>query len=188
MVELKDAKCPGCGGELKLNPALEKGICIFCGKEIIVADAIQRAIVDGLQTSDAAITRAYQKLEDGDIDGAAADFRHVIDLKPAYGEAHYGCFVCALYAAEYYRHLNRGMQRNLLDYMESLTEAATTYGKRALQYAATDAEREKCQKQIDLITAQVELAEKHFTYDRLTWLQKRKAIAPPALSDLQILM
>lgn len=47
MVELKDAKCPGCGGELKLNPALEKGICIFCGKEIIVADATATKTIDG---------------------------------------------------------------------------------------------------------------------------------------------
>lgn len=100
-MELKDAKCPGCGGELKLNPALEKGICIYCGKEILVAEAIQRAIVDGLQTSDAAITRAYQKLEDGDVDGARSDFLHVIDLKPTFGEAHFGVFVCALFEAEY---------------------------------------------------------------------------------------
>lgn len=186
-MELKDAKCPGCGGELKLNPALEKGICIYCGKEILVAEAIQRAIVDGLQTSDAAITRAYQKLEDGDIDGASADFLHVIDLKPSHAEAHYGCLVCALYAAEYYRHLNRHMQRNLVDYVDSLTDAAVTYGKRALQYAASDADREKCQKQIDLIKAQVEVAKRRFEYERLSWWAKRGTVEP-VMSDLEILL
>ncbi|MBQ8618684.1 MAG: hypothetical protein IJ418_14400 [Clostridia bacterium] len=186
-MELKDAKCPGCGGELKLNPALEKGICIYCGKEILVAEAIQRAIVDGLQTSDAAITRAYQKLEDGDVDGARSDFLHVIDLKPTFGEAHFGVFVCALFEAEYYRRVNRGMQRNLFDYIDNLINAATTYGKRALQYAATDEERDICQRQIDLVKEQVALAKSHLEYDRLSWWQKRGATAPAALNDLLLL-
>ena len=37
-MELKDAKCPNCGGQLKLNPDLERGMCIYCGTEIIVSD------------------------------------------------------------------------------------------------------------------------------------------------------
>ena len=186
MVELKDAKCPGCGGELKLNPALEKGICIFCGKEIIVADAIQRAMVDGIQTSDAAITRAYQKLEDKNPDGAMADFKHVIDLKPTCAEAHYGCFICALFEAEYYRHLNQGLQRNLFDYIDNLTNAVETYGKRAVQFASSEEEKRKYQRQIDAAVAQAQLAMQHIEYGRLGFLQRRKATAPPQLSDLTL--
>ncbi len=186
MVELKNAKCPGCGGELKLNPAHTIFRCIFCDHEYPVEQAINLAKVDGIQTSDAAIERAYQKLEDNNPDGAMADFKHVIDLKPTCAEAHYGCFICALFEAEYYRHLNRNLQRNLLDYIDNINNAVGTYGKRAVQYASSDEERSRYQRKIDAAIAQAKLALEHIEYGRLGMFQRRKVTAPSALVDLDL--
>ena len=186
MVELKSAKCPGCGGQLKLNPAMSVFRCVYCDNEFLVEKAISLANVDGIQTSDAAIERAYQKLEDRDPDGAMADFRHVIDLKPACAEAHYGCMICALYAADYYRHLNQGMQRNLFDYIDSIRNAVSTYGKRAVQYASSEEERGRYRRKTEAALAQAQLALEHIEYGRLGIWKRRKVAAPTALLDLDL--
>lgn len=80
-MELKSAKCPNCGGKLQLNPAIEKGICIYCGSEIIVEDAIRLGReVDGIATVRTHLVRADQLLEDGEMDKAAKEFKDVINL------------------------------------------------------------------------------------------------------------
>lgn len=139
-MELKSAKCPNCGGKLELNPAIEKGICIYCGSEIIVAEAIQRfkGEISGIATVEKSLIRANQLLEDGDGDGAMKAFRHVIEVDPTNAEAFWGMYLCELATANYYAKLNSGMQRCWLDYYNSVKEAEDKYARRAIQYASPE--------------------------------------------------
>ena len=137
-MELKSAKCPNCGGKLELNPEIEKGICIYCGSEIIVAEAIQKfkGEISGIATVEKSLIRANQLLEDGDGDGAMKAFRHVIEVDPTNAEAFWGMYLCELATADYYARLNSGMQRCWLDYYNSVKEAEDKYARRAIQYAS----------------------------------------------------
>lgn len=136
-MELKDARCPNCGGQLKLNPDLEKGICIYCGTEIIVAEAIQKfsGEISGIASTKSSMLHAFNQLEDGDYDGAMKAFKHVIETEPTNSEAYYGMFKCSLVVAEYYKTRNAGMQRAIPQYYDDLAEAVQRYGRRAIQYA-----------------------------------------------------
>ena len=139
-MELKSAKCPNCGGKLELNPEIEKGICIYCGSEIIVAEAIQKfkGEISGIATVEKSLIRAQQLLEDGDGDGASRAFKHVIEVDPTNAEAFWGMYLCELATADYYAQLNAGMQRCWLDYYNAIKEANEKYARRAMQYATPE--------------------------------------------------
>lgn len=137
-MELKDAKCPNCGGQLKLNPDLEKGMCIYCGTEIIVSEAIQKFTgeISGIATTKSSLIHAFNQIEDGEYDGAMKAFKHVIETEPTNAEAYYGMFECSVIVAEYYKQKNAGMQRAIPQYYDDLSEAVQKYGRRAVQYAS----------------------------------------------------
>ena len=136
-MELKDAKCPNCGGQLKLDPNLEKGICRYCNTEILVSEAIHRykVEVDGIATIKSSMVRASNQLADGDYDGAMKTFKHIIEIDPENSEAYYEMFRCSVDIAAYYKNKNAGMQRTIPQYYEDLSEAVQKYGRRAVQYA-----------------------------------------------------
>jgi DNA-directed RNA polymerase subunit RPC12/RpoP len=47
-MRLIDLRCPSCGAEMKVNPDLEKIICIYCGKEMLVDPEVSQVhIVNG---------------------------------------------------------------------------------------------------------------------------------------------
>lgn len=137
-MELKNAKCPNCGGQLKLNPNLEKGMCIYCGTEIVVAEAIQKFTgeISGIATTKSSMLHAFHQLEDGDYDGAMRAFKHVIETEPTNAEAYYGMFKCSLVVADYYKRRNSEMKRAIPQYYDDLSEAVQKYGRRAVQYAS----------------------------------------------------
>ena len=139
-MELKSATCPNCGGKLQLNPQIEKGICVYCGSEIIVAEAIQKfkGEIDGLATTKTHLIRAEQLLEDGDADKAAREYRAVIDLNPQCAEAYFGLFKCEVASANYYLKLNYSLQRAVSDYLNDIANARDKYGRRAIQFASGD--------------------------------------------------
>ena len=142
-MELKSAKCPNCGGKLQLNPAIEKGIWIYCGSEIIVEDAIRLGReVDGIATVRTHLVRADQLLEDGEMDKAAKEFKDVINLKPDCAEAHVGLFRCEVASANSYLRLNYSLERAVSDFINDINLAKDKYGKRALQYASADQKKE----------------------------------------------
>ena len=91
---LTKAKCPACGGALELNPGLERGICVYCGSEFLVQEAIQKfkAEVDGLPTLKNMLIRAEQMLSDGDLQGAEALYEKILEGAPTCHEAWWGKF------------------------------------------------------------------------------------------------
>ena len=42
-----DAKCPNCGGEIKLDDNTIKGFCLHCGSQLMVQEVIQRVEIEG---------------------------------------------------------------------------------------------------------------------------------------------
>lgn len=139
-MELKSAKCPNCGGKLELDSTIKKGICIYCGSEIVVAEAIQRfnGEISGIATVEKSLIRAQQLLEDGDVDGALKVFKHVVEVDPTNAEAFWGMYLCEIATANYYARLNAGMERCRLDYYNAVKKANEKYGYRAIQYATPE--------------------------------------------------
>jgi len=41
-MDFKPAKCPNCAGQLQLPENIERVRCMYCGGEVIVAEALQR--------------------------------------------------------------------------------------------------------------------------------------------------
>lgn len=156
-MELKDAKCPNCGGQLKLNPNLEKGICIYCGTEIVVSEAIQRfsGEISGIATTKSSMLHAFNQLEDGDFDGAMKAFKHVIETEPTNAEAYYGMFKCAIVIADYYKRKNSGMERAIPQYYDDLSEAVQKYGRRAVQYAS-EPEKSEYTKEVNSVVDRIQ--------------------------------
>ena len=156
-MEFKDAKCPNCGGQLKLNPDLERGICIYCGTEIVVAEAIQKfsGEISGIATTKSSMLHAFNQLEDGDFDGAMKAFKHVIETDPTNAEAYFGMFRCSVVVADYYKRQNTGMQRAIPQYYDDLAEAVQKYGRRAVQYAS-EPDKTKYANEVDDIVERIE--------------------------------
>lgn len=149
-MELKEAKCPNCGGLLKLNPELEKGTCIYCGTEFVVSEAIQKfqGEVSGIATTKSSLIRAQNSIEDGDYDEAMKILKHVIDTEPTNPDAYYEMFLCSLDVAEYYKRQHEGQERTLPQYIDDLHDALQKYGRRAVQYARDENEKAKFQQGI----------------------------------------
>lgn len=156
-MELKDAKCPNCGGQLKLNPNLEKGMCTYCGTEILVSEAIQKfsGEISGIATTKSSMLHAFNQLEDGDFDGAMKAFKHVIETEPTNAEAYFGMFKCSVVIADYYKRKNAGMQRAIPQYYEDLSEAVQKYGRRAVQYAS-EPERTQYANEVNAIVDDIQ--------------------------------
>lgn len=139
-MELKAAKCPGCGGTLQLDPSLEKGKCPYCGNEIIVAEAIQKFAgeVDGIATVKNSLVRASQLLENNDFDGAMRIYKRILESSPTHYEAWWGLFNCELVIAHYYLDKDGKDHYNVTRYLDSLRSAVNSSGHRAVEYAPTD--------------------------------------------------
>lgn len=172
-MELKSANCPNCGGKLELNPEIEKGICVYCGAEIIVADAIQKfkGEISGIATIKSSILRAEQQLEDGDFDAAIKLFKHIIEVDPINSEAFWGLFECELASAEYYLKLNSFMKRSGIEYFESVNSALEKYAKRAIKYASSERKSEFEAKAAE-IKANAQAKYEEIEYNNLSASQK----------------
>jgi len=46
VIALVSLNCPNCGGSLKMEDTMEKGLCMYCGSAFLVKDEIQRVQVE----------------------------------------------------------------------------------------------------------------------------------------------
>ena len=133
---LTKAKCPACGGALELNPGLERGICVYCGSEFLVQEAIQKfkAEVDGLPTLQNMLIRAEQKLFDGDQEGAEALYEKILEGAPTCHEAWWGMFKVKFLRNDFtFYEGTIGRARAMIENLGSSREAL-----RAIEYAPDD--------------------------------------------------
>lgn len=136
-MELKEAKCTNCSGVLTLDPSNEKGTCMYCGSEVIVADAIKqfKGEIDGVATTKSSLQRAKQHIDDNNFDAAAKIYKKILESAPTHHEAWWGLFLNDVAVAEYYFKLKGQSAYNTTQYLSSLRQAINNYGRRAIEYS-----------------------------------------------------
>jgi hypothetical protein len=86
-LELKPAICPFCGGDLRLPEDKKVLKCMYCGKDIIVHDAIEKAV--GPSTENLLVL-AKSAQDAGNNKEAYDYFNRVLELNPTNYEAWFG--------------------------------------------------------------------------------------------------
>jgi predicted RNA-binding Zn-ribbon protein involved in translation (DUF1610 family) len=86
-MELKPAICPYCGGDLRLPEDKTKVKCMYCGKDIIVRDAIERAIGPTIENY---MTLAISARKSENNQEAYNYYTKVLELAPLNYEAWFG--------------------------------------------------------------------------------------------------
>lgn len=84
-MSFKPAKCPSCGGELRLPSDRQTAKCTYCGSDIIVQEAIDRAS----PPSAGLFALAESALSAGDFHAAADKFERYLEGDPTNPEAWY---------------------------------------------------------------------------------------------------
>ncbi len=94
-MSIQNGKCPECTAPLVLNDAQDRYNCEFCGKQIVVEQAIQRIKIDGIADFDTHMLQAKRAiLIDEDYDKARKYYRQALDLRPEDFKALWGMFLC----------------------------------------------------------------------------------------------
>lgn len=128
---LTKAKCPSCGGTLDINPSLERGICVYCGGEFLVREAVQKfkAEVDGLPTLKSMLFRANQQFSDRDFDNAKNLYEEILKVSPTCHEAWWGLFRYKIFQQikNFYDDVNAIEGENFSEVRESLDRLCQAY-------------------------------------------------------------
>jgi len=85
-----DAKCPNCGGEIKLDDNTIKGFCLHCGSQLMVQETIQKfkiegdVSVQGIASVDNLIKLLYRDIDNGKIrtEDFKERYKRAIELDP----------------------------------------------------------------------------------------------------------
>ncbi len=91
MVELKAAICPNCGGDLRLPEDRKVLKCMYCGKDIIVEEAIKKAEPSLESYLTLARTAKYAR----NYQEAFEYYNKILELNPTHYEAWLGKAECA---------------------------------------------------------------------------------------------
>ena len=96
-MSLENGKCPCCNGALLLDATREKAVCKYCGHEIVIQQAIQKCVVDGIATFDNILFAAEQAInEDKDFDRARKKYKEALNLKPTDYRVLWGLYLCEI--------------------------------------------------------------------------------------------
>lgn len=140
-MSLENGKCPCCDGTLSLDSSKEKAICKYCGHEIIILQALQKCVVDGIATFDALLLAAQQAFDyDHDYDLARKKYKEALNLKPNDYRVLWGLYLCEIATLNYYLR-SKGYVARQGDMMEYVNEATAKYGERAKTYAPADVQQ-----------------------------------------------
>jgi tetratricopeptide (TPR) repeat protein len=86
-MDLKPAICPFCGGDLRLPEDKKTLKCMYCGKDIIVSEAIEKAVGPTIENM---LTLARCASNSGNNKEAYDYFTKVLELSPSHYEAWFG--------------------------------------------------------------------------------------------------
>lgn len=134
--------CDGCGGQLAVDESAEIGTCIFCGRkkrlvEKTIVEHTGKVEVDGIATSSAKLTSAYQALKQTNLEKANKLYKEICDLEPENPYAWWGRYVCEYAFAEYYRFKDK-YGNSGSDVKANILLECLQYADNAIQYADTD--------------------------------------------------
>ena len=137
-MSLENGKCPCCGGTMSLDASKEKAVCRYCGNEIIIQQAVQKCVVDGIATFDALLLAAEQAVDfDKDYDLARKKYKEALNLKPNDYRVLWGLYLCEIATLNTYLR-DKGYVAIQGDMMQYVSEATQKYGGRAVQFAPDD--------------------------------------------------
>lgn len=137
-MSLENGKCPCCNGALSLDNSKEKAICKYCGHEIIIQQAVQKCVVDGIATFDNILLAAQQAVEyDYDYDLARKKYKEALNLSPNDYRVLWGLYLCEIATLQVYLR-GKGYVAMEGDLMQYVSEATQKYGERAKSFAPDD--------------------------------------------------
>ncbi len=130
-MSLENGKCPCCNGALTLDSSKEKAVCKYCGHEIIIQQAVQKCIVDGIATFDTLLLAAQQAIDyDRDYDLARKKYKEALNLSPNDYRVLWGLYLCEIATLNVYLQ-SKGYVAMQGDMMEYVNDATLKYGERA---------------------------------------------------------
>lgn len=130
-MSMENGKCPCCNGALILDNSKERAVCKFCGHEIVVQQAVQKCVVDGIATFDTILLSAQQAIDlDQDYDKALKKYKEALNLSPNDYRVLWGLYLCEMGTLSYY-YRTKGYVVQNGDMMSYVTEATAKYGERA---------------------------------------------------------
>lgn len=137
-MSIENGKCPSCGGALLLDSSKEKMTCKFCGHEIVIQQAVQKCVIDGIVGFDTLMLKAQRALEfDEDYDKAENYYRDALELRPDDYKALWGAFLCEVASIRFAKRL-KGYVQIPGDIPDNLQLAIRKYGNRAYNNAPED--------------------------------------------------
>lgn len=137
-MSLENGKCPSCGGALLLDSSKEKAVCKYCGHEVVIQQAVQKCIVDGIADFDTILLSAQEAMDfDNDFDKARKKYSEGLNLRPHDYKCFWGMYLCEIEGIKYARQY-RGFVQIPNDIESSVAAAIQRYGNKAYQYAPDD--------------------------------------------------
>lgn len=134
-MSIENGKCPNCGGGLKLDSAKEKATCLYCGSELMVQQAVQKIVIEGIATFDALLLSAQEAMKyDHDYDKARDKYKQALDLKPHDYRVLWGLYVCEIEGIKWAKYYH-GYVQFPGDVFENVLKAIQKYGMRAYENA-----------------------------------------------------
>ncbi len=137
-MSMENGKCPSCGGALLLDSSKEKTICRYCGHEVVIPQAVQKCVIDGIADFDTLMLTAQSALDvDEDFDKARENYLQALKLRPQDYRVLWGLYVCEIYGIKWARDYH-GFVQMPGDIPDKVQEVTKKYGQRALSFAPDD--------------------------------------------------
>ncbi len=137
-MSLENGKCPSCNGALILDASKEKAVCKYCGNEIVIQQAVQKCVVDGIATFDSLLLAAQQAIDfDQDYDLARKKYREALNLQPNDYRVIWGIFLCEAESIKWYQR-TKGYIQYYGDLQTNMDEVIYKWGERARNLAPAE--------------------------------------------------
>ena len=137
-MSIENGKCPSCGGALLLDSSKEKTVCKYCGHEVVIPQAVQKCIVDGITNFDTFMLTAQEAIDyDQDFDKARENYLQALKLRPHDYRVLWGMYICEITAILWSKQL-KGFFQYPGDIPDSVVSAINRYGNKAYNFAPDD--------------------------------------------------
>ncbi len=134
-MSIENGKCPSCGGPLLLDSSKEKITCRYCGHEVIIPQAVNKCVIDGLADFDTMLLNAQDAADfDKDYDKARKLYKKALELRPRDYKVLWGLYLCEIEGIKWARDYH-GFVQTPGDIPENVASAKQKYGDRATAYA-----------------------------------------------------
>lgn len=137
-MSIENGKCPSCGGALLLDSSKEKTVCKYCGHEVVIPQAVQKCVIDGIADFDTLMLTAQGALDfDGDFDKARENYLQALKLRPQDYRALWGMYLCDI-AGILWARQGRGYVQYPGDIPDNVAAVTNRYGNKAYTFAPDD--------------------------------------------------